>query len=320
MRKKLSVIAMLFVLLGLLVGCACEHEWNAANCVSPKICKLCDETEGEALGHNWKDATCTEAKMCSICGETEGNASGHVWNEATCSIPKTCTVCNQTEGTVKEHEWVDATCTVAKTCANCGKTDGEAQGHEVTEWTTVSEPTCQSTGIATATCTRCNTPLEKEIDALPHTESNWNVVEKATSDANGLRQMTCTVCGKLLKEEEIIPTDEEREQLYKNECETYSYDTIARNPDKYKGEKGYVYGKVIQVIENGNDYTLRVAMNGSYSSVILVSYTKPAKNDRILEDDWVKMYGTWYGTYTYESTMGASITVPLFFCKYLYIQ
>lgn len=320
MKKKLSVISLLLILLSLLAGCACEHEWDSANCVNPQSCKLCGETEGEPLGHSWKDATCTEAKTCSVCGISEGDVLAHVWQDATCASPKTCTLCHQTEGTATEHEWVDATCTVAKTCANCGKTEGTALGHEVTEWITVTEPTCQAAGSATATCVRCDTVLEKETEMLPHTESDWTVVTSATSDFNGLRQITCTVCGDILKEEEIVPTDEERAQLYKHECENYSYDTIARNPDKYKNEKGYVYGRVIQVIESGNDYTLRVAMNGSYSAVILVSYTKPDQDDRILEDDWVKMYGIWYGTYTYESTMGASITVPLYFAEYLYIQ
>lgn len=320
MKKKLIVIPLLLVLLALLAGCACEHEWNAANCVNPQTCKLCKETQGEALGHTWKEATCTQPKTCAVCGASEGEVLAHTWQEATCTSPKMCILCLQAEGTTKEHEWVDATCTVAKTCANCGISNGDALGHEVTEWITVTEPTCQASGSATATCVRCNAILEKEIDALPHTQSEWAVVTKPTSNANGLRQISCTVCGDILEEEEIIPTDEERKQLYKDECEKYSYDTIARNPDKYKNEKGYVYGKVIQVIESGNNYTLRVAMNGSYSAVILVTYTKPAEDDRILEDDWVKMYGVWYGTYTYESTMGASITVPLYLCKYLTIQ
>lgn len=320
MKKKLIVIPLLLIVLTVLTGCACEHEWIAANCISPKTCNLCEETEGEALGHTWQDATCAKAKTCSVCGVSEGEVLPHVWQEATCTSPKTCSSCQLTEGAAKEHEWVDATCTVEKTCANCGETNGEALGHEVTEWITIEEPTCQTAGSASATCVRCNTTLEKEIDALPHIQSDWEVVTKPTYDANGLRQINCTVCGDILEEEEIVPTEEERKQLYKDECEAYSYDTIARNPSKYKNEKGYVYGKVIQVIESGNDYTLRVAMNGSYSSVILVSYTKPAGDDRILEDDWVKMYGVWYGTYTYESTMGASITVPLYLCKYLTIQ
>lgn len=320
MKNKLITFTMLIVLLCVLAGCACQHEWNDATCISPKVCALCEETEGEALGHSWNDATCTTPRTCAICGTTEGEAMAHAWEDATCTTPRTCALCNQTDGEAKNHEWIEATCTVEKTCADCAQVDGEPLGHEVTEWVTRTEPTCQTSGVSSAICVRCTEELEREIEILSHTESEWIVVSQATSTENGLRQITCTACGSVLSKEEIIPTDEEREQMYKNECGKYSYETIARNPDKYKGEKGYVYGKVIQVIEDGNDYTLRVAMNGSYSSVILVSYTKPAEDDRILEDDWVKMYGVWYGTYTYKSTLGASITVPLYFCRYLDIQ
>ena len=51
---------------------ACEHEWTDADCVTPKFCSKCDESEGEALGHNWNAATRKFPKTCSRCGATEG--------------------------------------------------------------------------------------------------------------------------------------------------------------------------------------------------------------------------------------------------------
>lgn len=74
-------------------------------------------------------------------------------------------------------------------------------------------------------------------------------------------------------------------------------------------------------MEDGGSYTLRVNITqGTYtwSDTILVSYTKQDSNEaRILEDDIITMYGTLAGTYTYESVMGASVTVPLFFAEYI---
>lgn len=67
--------------------------------------------------------------------------------------------------------------------------------------------------------------------------------------------------------------------------------------------------------------SFRVNMDGDYSSTILVSYTKRSPDgDRILEDDYVTMYGWWIGTYTDETVLGASVTVPLFYCEYLDIE
>ena len=33
-----------------------HHQWVPADCLHPKTCSACGETEGEPLGHTWKDA------------------------------------------------------------------------------------------------------------------------------------------------------------------------------------------------------------------------------------------------------------------------
>lgn len=109
----------------LLAGCSCEHEWKEADCITPKTCSLCQETEGSPLGHSWLAATCTAPKTCEICQQTEGEPLGHNWEEATCVTPKKCTRCHETEGTAMEHDWEDATTETPKTCKNCQKTEGE---------------------------------------------------------------------------------------------------------------------------------------------------------------------------------------------------
>ena len=106
-----------------------DHDWQDADCETAKTCKVCGETEGEALGHSWVDADCDTAKTCSVCGETEGEALGHDWVDADCVNPKTCKVCGETEGVALGHDWVDADCETAKTCSVCGETEGEALGH-----------------------------------------------------------------------------------------------------------------------------------------------------------------------------------------------
>lgn len=55
------LVAVLAVALGLTVaGCSAsvasnhEHEWEAATCETPRVCKTCGETDGEPLGHTWQ--------------------------------------------------------------------------------------------------------------------------------------------------------------------------------------------------------------------------------------------------------------------------
>ena len=71
--RMLSVLLAVVMLLTLLAGCTCKHEWKEANCGAPKTCTLCGETEGEkTTNHEWQDATTEAPKTCSVCGQTEG--------------------------------------------------------------------------------------------------------------------------------------------------------------------------------------------------------------------------------------------------------
>ena len=96
--KKAFVLLTALVCALMLCGCQCSHVWVEADCITPKTCSECGETEGEALGHSWAEATCAAPKTCENCGETEGEALAHTWTEANFQAAKTCTVCAATEG------------------------------------------------------------------------------------------------------------------------------------------------------------------------------------------------------------------------------
>ena len=125
MKKKSMILLLVLVCVLLFAGCACEHQWKEADCVMPKTCTECEETEGMPLGHVWMAATCTEPKTCETCGVTEGEAKGHVMVEATCEEAKHCENCNLVEGEALGHDWINATTEAPKTCAACSATEGE---------------------------------------------------------------------------------------------------------------------------------------------------------------------------------------------------
>ena len=97
-RRIFAALAAFVMLAALLCGCGCKHDWQAANCNEPKLCKLCGETVGNRMGHHWSNATCTEDKTCTRCGVIGEIAQGHKWVEATTEAPKTCRICSATEG------------------------------------------------------------------------------------------------------------------------------------------------------------------------------------------------------------------------------
>ena len=262
------------------------HQWSEADCVSPKKCDLCGETQGKALGHKWEEAKCDSPKTCSVCGETEGAALGHKWDEATCTSPKTCSVCGATEGDALGHKWVEATCDTPKTCSVCGETEGEKLGHKVDVWELVKDATCAEEGSEKGVCMRCGKEQtrtldllahdfgdwkttekasctqegkevrvckvcgaeeESKIDKLDHVESDWSIEEEATYTDSGVRVKKCKVCGEELVRETYSLAKDEKSQWLRKNCKTGLYKSLERTPDDYEGEYVKFTCKVLQV-------------------------------------------------------------------------
>lgn len=109
------------------------------------------------------------------------------------------------------------------------------------------------------------------------------------------------------EEEERIAQENAEKNKYNTNI---SYNDVARNPDSYMFKLGKFSGEVVQVIEGDGNYNLRVAVNGNYNNMLLVEYDPSILDVRILENDQVIIYGTNAGTISYESTLGATITIP----------
>lgn len=119
---------------------------------------------------------------------------------------------------------------------------------------------------------------------------------------------------RIAEEEAAKKAEEERvakENAEKNKYETgINYSQVARNPDDYILKLGKFRGKVVQVIEGSSHDNLRVAVGGNYDNMLLVEYDPSNLAQRILENDEVTIYGTNMGIYSYESTLGATISIP----------
>ena len=72
-----------------------------------------------------------------------------------------------------------------------------------------------------------------------------------------------------------------------------------------------VYGKVLQAMEDGKAYTLRVAINDDYDKIILVSIPSEYNNRVIAEDDHITLYGLVKGRQSYETVFKSTKTLPL---------
>ena len=113
----------------------------------------------------------------------------------------------------------------------------------------------------------------------------------------------------------------------KQKDDTYiaaTYKEYARNPDSYTGNLVKISGKVIQVLEEaetgGTFLTLRVVQDSDYDQVWMIGFLLPTGASRILEDDSVKIYGSFAGVTSYETVMGNTVTVPLIYADDIIVK
>ena len=129
------------------------------------------------------------------------------------------------------------------------------------------------------------------------------------------------------EKEEQERKKQEEIQNFKDSCDSYTYEQLARNPDKVKGKNVKVTGEVIQVVNNNTSTELRVNITKneaysvtSYSDTIYVVYTPKAGEDKILEDDIITIYGISEGDTSYTSSLNIKITLPKINAKYIEID
>lgn len=89
-----------------------------------------------------------------------------------------------------------------------------------------------------------------------------------------------------------------------------TYDQLARTPDNYMGELVKFKGKVLQVVEGDTEINIRLAVNNNFDDILFCGYSPDIVSSRVLENDTITIYGESLGLYSYESTIGAQITIP----------
>lgn len=116
------------------------------------------------------------------------------------------------------------------------------------------------------------------------------------------------------------------EEEFKANCEMVPYDDVARKPGDYTGTQVVFSGKVIQVVQEGDNKTiLRVNVTqtkyGAWDDTLYVEYKRKADNEsRILEDDIITLYGKMNGIKSYTSVLGNEVSIPYILVEYIEIK
>ena len=109
----------------------------------------------------------------------------------------------------------------------------------------------------------------------------------------------------------VITRDE-----YKAVCQSYSYESILRNPDYYDGKLIKLTGTVHQIYEGIFNTTIYINDNSSNKWGCVYSYSNNEKH--LMEGDYVTIYGECDGTGTTTNLLGMQITMPKIDVKYLW--
>lgn len=87
---------------------------------------------------------------------------------------------------------------------------------------------------------------------------------------------------------------------------TVTYDSLARETEAHVGKVVHLQGEVVQVMESSWDDETDLRVRVVDGDVIYVNY----KGVRVLVGDTVDLYATVDGRLTYETVLGAQMTIP----------
>jgi len=88
-----------------------------------------------------------------------------------------------------------------------------------------------------------------------------------------------------------------------------NYKLIDKNPDSHKNEKYKISGRIVQIMEDASSTDIRLDVNDVYGDTVYIYYDGLTE---YVEDDYITVYGVCEGKYTYTSSAGFQITLPLF--------
>lgn len=157
--------------------------------------------------------------------------------------------------------------------------------------------------------------VEKFTEKTPTTVSRNTTSQNSSNSSSSLKASSSTTpsssressssSSSSVPSKPKITVDNDKANYGEVDYNKWNHDEIAVDT------KVRVYGKVLQAMEDGKAYTLRVDINDDYDKIILVSIPSEYNNRVIAEDDHITLYGLVKGRQSYETVFKSTKTLPL---------
>ncbi len=204
---------------------------------------------------------------------------------------------------------------------------------------------CRNCGLQTQDglpqCPRCGAPMMQTMNQMPNQQGypNMNYPQPKKKSGCVLIAIVVFVCifvlpavvngynkresekqgGASNQQQSDSKTDSEKrnntssessaeEKFNPNDYSKLKYDTIIHAPDGNKGQKFTCTGKIIQVLDDS--YRLQIGNSLLDSDVVMVDYKLSEGEQRIVEDDYVTVWGVSEGLITYTTVLKSELTIP----------
>ena len=176
---------------------ACEHKWGdwttvkEATCTEAgsqeRACAECGEKEIasiQAQGHDWENATCTSPKTCKTCSATEGEALAHTY---TVELVKDETLKSAATCTEAAVYYKSCACGAISTSAEDTFSNGSALEHKDENKDHTCDNACGKNDMGTH--------ADSAADNDHVCDYGCGAVLEACADAEGDGNHACDVCG-----------------------------------------------------------------------------------------------------------------------------
>lgn len=106
-------------------------------------------------------------------------------------------------------------------------------------------------------------------------------------------------------------------ESFKNNCSELDYNNLLRSPDDFISKTFSFSGSVFQIIKQEDIYVEFLLYTGADDEYIHINYSYKDADVRILENDELTIYGTYYKMYDYVSLLGSNHSIPHIYAEFI---